>query len=94
MKPVLPLVESVEMRHARTVSGRTPIHRERAGSNTLLSGTTNRLSACTLMCTSRGAIAMGSNIGSVSFAPVFGRSPSVTPRGSSVGSSTGPGSRM
>ena len=95
VKPVRPLVESVEMRQARTVSGLAPPSTALSLDRTrCCPGTTNTLSACTVRWTSRGAIAIGSNIGSVSRPPAFGRSPSETASGNSVGRSTGPGRRM
>ncbi len=84
------LAVSVAIRHARTVSGRAPVHRALSASNTLLSCTTNRLSASIVTWMLRGARAIGSNTGSVTRAPFFGRSPSATASGTRVGSSTGP----
>ena len=91
-KPGAPDSVSVAIRQARTVSGRAPFQRALRASNTLLSGITNRLSACTTTRTSFADMEMGSNTGSVMRAPTLGRSPSATASGTSVGSSTGPGS--
>ena len=85
------LVRVDASRHARMVSGRAPIHRRPLRvEHTAVVHDEHALRLHADAHVASASSTRGSNIGSVYVAPTFGRSPSATASGTSVGSRTGP----